>query len=157
MNRDKIIEDLKIEEGRKVANGRHYVYRDHMSYATVGYGRMVDRQKGGGLTEAEAIYLLNNDIDTTEAELSHRFPHFSKLDEVRQRALIMMAFQMGVPNVMKFKNMLNALMLGDHKIAAASALNSAWAREQTPDRAQRVAHMLSTGTDPQPQTKGQSK
>ena len=48
MNKDKLLADLKREEGKKVSNGLHYVYRDSKSYLTLGYGCLVDRAAGGG-------------------------------------------------------------------------------------------------------------
>lgn len=147
MNDQKLIDDLKFEEGRRFKNGRHVVYRDHLSYFTLGYGRLVDERLGGGLTEEEALYLLRNDIERTTQELRlHSF--WNQMNEVRQRALIMMMFQLGRTRFLGFKKMLKALEALDFSRAASEALDSKWALIDTPDRARRVAHMILTGNDP---------
>ena len=40
-----------------------HVYDDSLGYSTIGYGRLVDRRKGGGISEDEALYLLKNDVN----------------------------------------------------------------------------------------------
>ena len=52
-----------------------------------------------------------------------------------------MAYQMGVPGLLRFKKMLSALEAGDWKTAEKEALDSLWAR-QTPRRAREVASLL---------------
>lgn len=148
MKRDKLESDLMREEGRVVKKGRHVAYRDHLSYWSLGYGILIDARRGGGITEAEARYLLNNRIQEIIEELQHRLPVFGTLDEARQRALIMMAFQLGVTGTLEFKQMIAALERKDYLAAGRAALASKWAREDSPARAARTAHLLKTGKDP---------
>ena len=63
----------------------------------------------------------------------------------RQRALVNMCFQMGTQGLTKFRKMIDAIMRDDWATARVEALNSKWARSDSPTRAQRVAHMLERG------------
>ena len=63
----------------------------------------------------------------------------------RQRALVNMCFQMGTQGLAKFRKMVAAIMRDDWATAQAEALDSKWARSDSPARAQRVAHMLGRG------------
>ena len=135
---------LHRDEGAVIVNGRHAVYDDHLGFATIGYGRLVDRRRGGGLTDAEAEFLLANDIERVTRDLTIRLPWFSDLDEPRQGALINMAFQLGVNGLLKFKRTLAHCEAGDWEKAEREALNSNWAK-QTPNRAHRVTQQLRTG------------
>jgi lysozyme len=48
---------LEDEEGRVP-----HAYPDSLGYWTIGVGRLIDRRKGGGLSDDEIDYLLANDI-----------------------------------------------------------------------------------------------
>jgi len=65
-------------------------------------------------------------------------------DEIRQCALLNMAYQMGLVGLNKFRNMLTAILNKDFNKAADEALDSRWAR-QTPERAGRVSRLIRTG------------
>jgi len=58
-----------------------------------------------------------------------------------RRALLNMAYQLGVSGLLNFSKMLTALQAGDREEAAREALDSLWAK-QTPNRARRVALLL---------------
>ena len=135
---------LHRDEGAVIVNGRHVVYDDHLGFATIGYGRLVDQRRGGGLSDAEAEFLLSNDIERVARDLTIRLPWFSDLDEPRQGALINMAFQLGVNGLLAFRKTLPLIEAGKWDDAAAEALRSAWAR-QTPNRAKRIAQQIRTG------------
>lgn len=137
----KITADLKRDEGIVP-----YAYQDHLSFWTIGVGRLIDQRKGGGLSPDEIDYLLANDIKRKWADLVKALPWVEKLDEVRQRALLNMCFQLGINGLLGFKNTLELIRLGKYAEAAQNALKSKWA-EQTPNRAKRVASMIATGQD----------
>lgn len=118
-----------------------HAYRDHLGYWTIGVGRLIDKRRGGGISEDEARYLLGNDIHRVCMDLGEALPWWHDLSEPRQRALANMAFQLGVSGLLRFKRMLAALEAGEWGKAYGEALDSAWAK-QTPERAQRVAKML---------------
>lgn len=133
-----------------------YAYQDHLGYWTIGVGRLIDKRKGGRLTDAEINVLLANDIAEKRAQLA-RDPDTAaawervKGDPVRAVALLSMGFQMGVgasgkddAGLSGFDSSLALVAAGRFADAAASMLKSLWAK-QTPERAQRVAAMLKTG------------
>lgn len=122
-----------------------HAYQDHLGYWTIGIGRLIDKRKGGGITRAEALYLLDNDIARVVAALS-RQPWWAavKDDEVRRNVIISMAFQMGVEGLLGFVNTLRAVSERRWKDAAAGMAASKWAT-QTPDRAARLIGMMDTG------------
>lgn len=140
-DRAKLTADLKRDEG----NIRH-AYTDSLGYLTIGVGRLVDQRRGGGLSPAEIDYLLANDIDNKSKMLAIALPWFTGLDEVRQRALLNLAFQLGIGGLLNFKNTLAHLQAGRYREAATNALLSNWAA-QTPSRARRIARMIETGKD----------
>lgn len=121
-----------------------HAYQDHLGYWTIGVGRLIDKRKGGGLSRDEMQYLLNNDIRNKEKEVLDALPWIAKLDEARQCVFFMMAFQMGIEGLLKFKNTLAKARAGDYAGASASMLKSLWAK-QTPNRAKRIANMMKTG------------
>lgn len=139
-----LTKQLHRDEGEVKDGGKHVVYEDHLGYATLGYGRLVDHRRGGGITDEEADYLLANDIQNRKEQLSYRLPWFGKLNEARQGALINMAFQLGVNGLLAFKQTLALLQAGKYQEAARECLRSNWAN-QTPQRAQRVAKQIETG------------
>ena len=63
----------------------------------------IDHIFSDGITEADAMYLAQNDVQIVEEELVRAHPCVEELDAVRQLVLIDMAFNMGVPRLCKFK------------------------------------------------------
>jgi lysozyme len=140
------LEELLIrEEGKKIRNGRHVAYQDHLGYWTIGYGQLIDERKGGGLTEKQARMLLQDAIVEKESELDAHLPWWRNLSETRRIVLIAMAFQLGTDGVLQFKNTLAALQSGDYLKAANGIRSSLWA-QQTPNRARRMALAIETDT-----------
>ena len=73
---------------------------------------------------------------------------FERMAEPRQRALANMCFQMGTGRLAGFQRMIAATFKGDWLQASIEALDSKWARKDSPNRARRVAEMIRTGTEP---------
>lgn len=136
----KIIEQLRRDEGEVF-----HVYDDHLGFATIGVGRLLDKRKGGGISPAESAYLLNNDVARVDADLRSRLSWYGQLDEIRQAALINMGFQLGTAGLMEFKRSLECIRDGRFAEAETHLLNSLWAK-QTPARARRVARQIVTGS-----------
>ena len=139
--RARLRRDLIRDEGLKL-----HAYQDHLGFWTIGVGRLIDKRKGGGIAEDEAHFLLDNDIDHCLDDLKTRYPWVIGLDEARQRALCNMRFQLGAVGLAKFKATLAELERHDYEAAADHMLHSLWAR-QTPQRAQRIAHLVRRGWD----------
>lgn len=134
-----LAEMLEDEEARV----RH-AYLDSEGYLTIGIGRLIDKKKGGGLSDDEIDYLLANDIRNKTREVLKALPWVADLDEVRRNVLIAMSFQMGTDGLLKFVNTLAMVKAERYDSAAKGMLNSLWAR-QTPKRAVRMAEMMRTG------------
>lgn len=117
---------------------REELYEDHLGYLTIGYGFLVDPRKGGKLPRPVADFWLRWEVGRRREELERALPWFAGLPTGVQIALLNMAYQLGVPGLLKFRRMLAALEMGRREEAAEEALDSLWAR-QTPGRAQRVA------------------
>ena len=133
-----IVDQLRRDEGESPT-----CYQDHLGYWTIGVGRLIDAKKGGGLRPDEISYLLNNDIISRREALKAALPFFAELSSARQGVLINMAFNMGVANLLKFKQMLAAVEAKHWGIAAKEMLDSNWAR-QVPKRAVRLASQMET-------------
>lgn len=137
--RENIIRSLRGEEGEVL-----HEYKDHLGYSTIGVGRLIDNRKGGGITEEESAYLLNNDVTKIVEQLDKRLSWWTKLDDARKGVLVNMAFQMGVDGLLGFKNTLKMIESGQYEAAARGMLQSKWAL-QTPSRAKRMAEQMRTG------------
>ncbi len=122
-----------------------HAYEDHLGYLTIGVGRLIDKRKGGGITQEESRYLLRNDIVRRAAQCEQRFEWWNNVDDVRQSAVVCMAFQLGINGVANFRKMCAALRIRDYNTAAIEMLDSTWAKEQTPARAKRMAQIMRTG------------
>lgn len=121
-----------------------HAYQDHLGFWTIGYGRLIDERRGGGISEDEALVLLRNDINRVEGDLQSRVTYWHDLPLTKRQALLNMAFQLGVGGLMQFRRMWAAIARRDWDAAAREALNSRWAK-QTPNRAKEVAEMLRNG------------
>ena len=97
-----------------------------------------------GITEADAVYLAQNDVQIVEEELVRAHPCVDRLDAVRQLILVDMAFNMGVPRLGKFKKMWAAIHENNFEEAAKEMLDSRWAN-QVKSRATKLAHAMHTG------------
>ena len=139
MNRDLMKLELKQDEGF-VGNA----YQDSEGYLTIGYGRLIDKRKAGGISEAEADVLLENDIVIRENLLRKSIKFWDQLSDARQRALLNMSFQMGVNGLLGFGRTMLLLGASRFEEAAAEALRSEWATKY-PLRAKRVTEMIRTG------------
>lgn len=133
---DELIRELRRDEGV-----RRKPYRDTVGKLTIGVGRNLDDV---GLFDDEVDYLLRNDIDRAVDDLDRVMPWWRKLSARRQRVLVNMCFNMGLPTLLTFKNTLRAVEEGRYGDAADGMLASKWAR-QVGARAQRLAEMMRQG------------
>jgi len=137
---------LKLDLLKRDEGFRAYAYQDHLGYWTIGYGRMIDKAKGGGISREEAEHLLWNDVRQREDVLMELFPWYLGLSEVRQAVLLSMAFQLGISGLLAFKNTLRAVQEGRFDDAADGMMRSKWAT-QTPGRAFRLSEAMRTNDE----------
>ena len=129
---------VKADEGF-----RGQMYRDSLGNWTIGYGRLLEPSRGGGISKDEAEYLLSNDLRTAE-RLCEAMPAYEDLSPVRQAVLIAMCFTMGAVALRGFTRMFAALEQQAYEQAAFEMLDSRWAR-QVKGRAHRLAQQMKTG------------
>jgi len=133
-----LLAQLKVDEGVRL-----YAYQDSLGYLTIGYGRLIDRRKGGQISQGEAEYLLGNDINRTENELA-QYAWFTSQDSVRQAAITNMAFNLGVAGLLHFPHFLGYLQAKQYESAAAELVNTPW-HTQVGARADRIIAMITKG------------
>ena len=156
-DKDKLMKKLVAHEGLRLQ-----VYKDTLGIDTIGIGRnlqdrgiskeeldeldipSIDHVYQYGITEADAMFLAQNDVQIVEEELLRAHPCVEKLDAVRQLILIDMAFNLGVPRLCKFKKMWAAVHEEKFDVAAKEMLDSRWAN-QVKSRATKLANAMHNG------------
>lgn len=128
--------DLMKHEGVK-----RYPYKCTAGKLTIGVGRNLDDR---GLSDEEIQYLLDNDIDSVEREIYRAVPSFDSLTENRQRALLNLAFNIGIPRMLTFKRMLAAIRDNDFEAAGKELIDSRY-EKQVGQRAYDVRKLLVEG------------
>jgi len=137
MDFERFIRDLKDDEGFRAT-----AYLDSEGRLTVGYGLCIDEAvPGAGIAEDEAEMIARMRARKVQRAVAAAVDGFDGLPDPVQRALVNMAYQMGVDGLRGFRNMLAAIDAGDYATAADEGLDSRWAR-QTPARAKKVTDMI---------------
>ena len=128
---------LVLHEGKKSKP-----YMDTVGKITIGIGRNLTDV---GVSEATISQMFNEDLSKTLTFLTTRCPWWLALDDVRQRAIADMTFNL-MGKILDFKRMIAALEAKDWTKASNELLNSTFAT-QTGKRAKTLAHMILTGKD----------
>lgn len=149
-----------FDEGSK-----NTIYKDTRGYWTIGIGHLVTtapalnsavaildstlgRSTKGVITSIEVERLFQQDLSKALSSVkanSVLAPIYAGLDEVRQMALLNMVFQMGATGVASFKNSLTLVLNKSYNLAGTNLRKSKW-YSQTPNRAERVIKVLTSGT-----------
>ncbi|MFT6778783.1 MAG: lysozyme [Paraglaciecola sp.] len=116
-------------------------YKCTSNKLTIGVGRNLEAK---GISEDEAMAMLDNDIVYFEEQLRRRIPSIRDITHTRQAVLVNMAFNLGVNGLLQFKNMLKALINEDFEEAATQLLDSRYAK-QVGRRAHELAEQLKSG------------
>lgn len=164
MNAKRLAEQLLLHEGLK-----EKAYRDTLGFWTVGVGynlaargkteleRVIGRSLPSDyaqiqITKGEALCMLNEDIRRIERRVVALFPTYLGLDEVRQRVVMDMAFNMGT-KTLGFVDTIDAIKKQDWPRVSRNLFRSRWARQVDDGeggrfgRADRLAKMMLTGQD----------
>ena len=131
-----LTELLKKHEGVK-----YELYKCTSDKWTIGVGRNLEDV---GISEEEADYLLQNDIERTIELMDDYIPWHDNLDLVRHEALVNFVFNVGIGTAMKFKKAMSALEEGNYDVAADEMMDSNWSK-QVGHRAVEVTQMIRTG------------
>jgi len=134
---EKLREQLIEHEGM-----RRYPYRCTAGKLTIGVGRNIQER---GISEAEAIYLLNNDIEDCVADCHVIFPDFDSLTENRQVALLDLRFNLGPGTFRTFKRMIAAVRRGDYASAAVELKKSRWSGQVGKSRSGKIIEQMRDG------------
>ena len=108
---------------------------------TIGIGRNL---RGNGISEAEAIVLCSNDVESCRCDLMDLIPDFWNLSKTRRHALINMRFNLGPQRFREFEKFLLALEGKRYDIAGDEMLRSRW-EQQVGIRAHELADMIRKG------------
>lgn len=123
------VEDIKNEEGFKGV-----VYKCTEGFDTIGYGTKLP------LTKEEATLLLEYRLGKLKSELNSSLYALEAPNEVWD-ILYNMAYQLGVPGLLKFEKFFKALHSKNYNKASIEMLDSRWAK-QTPNRAKRLSDRM---------------
>ena len=119
---------------------RNMIYYDSLGIPTIGVGRNL---KDRGVTNAEALFMLNNDIVDFTQQLSDRLYWFDAQPDQAKLVLIDMAFNLGLAGLLQFHNTLEHIKNGDYKNAGIEMKNSHWYNE-VPNRADDLINILNS-------------
>ena len=126
---------IKKHEGLRLTE-----YDDTTGHNTIGYGwNLASKSLPEGIghivngkltiTQSEADKLLDKSMLLHWANLNLELPWVSTLNNWRQAVLLDMAFNMGVPTLLTFKNTLSLIKYGDYDGASRLMLQSTWAKQ----------------------------
>jgi lysozyme len=143
MDREVLKAELTRDEGVKLVS-----YQDSVGLWTIGVGHLLgSRRRMTEITVPECSALLDADIDYAEGTVKMLFYAYSawqelKVEQVRSRALVNMAFNLG-GRLAGFKKFIAAVNARDWTTAGVEMMDSKWA-DQVGARAARLRKMIET-------------
>jgi len=117
---DKLIAEIKRHEGF-----RPMAYRDTEGFLTIGYGLNLD----DGISEPLAAHILEWQVNDRSKALAGIIPFWKDLSKNRQEVLINMAFNLGIPRLLKFQRMLEAARKGNISGVCSEMKDSRWYKQ----------------------------
>jgi len=137
VNLHHIAGELKLAEGLSL-----YMYKDTLGNDTIGWGHLMTRP----IPRRAAEIILQQDIIDALSEVQKLVTSkgfiWETLPAEVQKVLILMSFQLGYFKLKGFKKMWKAIGHRNWRNMRVEMLDSKWAREDTPDRAQLTATYL---------------
>ena len=134
---DQLIEQLVLHEGLLTKP-----YRCGEGRLTIGVGRNLDDK---GITKAEALYLLDNDIYECSVDLLRIFPSINQMSPNRKIALIDLRFNLGPEGFRAFILFRSAVERADWGEAAKQLRNSKWFAQVQPTRSALIIKQILEG------------
>jgi lysozyme len=120
------------------------IYPDHLGNATFGIGHLVlptdNLKEGVKYDDTKIMEFFEKDFSQAVKD-SRTFTQEENIDPVAFGCVINMAFQLGLPRLLKFKNFRYHLNKCDYESASSEMLDSLWAK-QTPNRAKELAETM---------------
>ena len=140
MNIDKLKEQIKHSEGVRTT-----AYKDTLNNWTTGVGHLIRLPDEEYLLEKELTDLEVDQIFTTDLNQAiddaRKFIDADSIPEEAFFVVIDMAFNLGLPKLMRFQNFQQALRDKDFVKASFEMLDSLWAK-QLPNRSKRLAKQM---------------
>ena len=127
------IDQIKQDEGF-----REHSYVCTAGKLTIGYGYNLEQ----GMSEEIAEIILEACIRNVFDEIKRKLSYWMWLPLECRAVLVNMGYQMGVSGLLKFKNMLKHMENDEWEEAADEMLDSKWARQDSPERALRLADRI---------------
>lgn len=143
-NLNRLVTELERDEGV-----RRVPYVDTTGHRTIGVGHNLDAKPLPNgwtppLDDGQIRALLLADLQGVFDDLDRTLPWWRDLNDVRQRVIANMCFNLGLGKLLGFRNTLIAMRQGRYSDAAAGMLGSRWAA-QVGSRAHRLAAAMKTG------------
>lgn len=140
MNINKLKEQIKHSEGVRTT-----AYKDTLNNWTTGVGHLIKLPDEEYLLEKELTDLEVDQIFTTDLNQAiddaRKFIDADSIPEEAFFVVVDMAFNLGLPKLMRFQNFQQALRDQDYKKASFEMLDSLWAK-QLPNRSKRLAKQM---------------
>ena len=139
MNIEKLKDEIQKEEGY-----RDTIYKDHLGFATIGYGHLVrpsdNFKEGVKYDRKRLLKVFDYDFQISYQDSMDLCKDLDIHDEAKE-IIIHMCFQLGKPKTTKFKKMFEALRNKDYIEAGLHMESSLWAK-QTPNRVMRLSEKM---------------
>lgn len=116
-------------------------YRDTKGIWTIGHGTNLQELT---IDRATAERWFADKLAVSEREAS-RFMFYAAQTPARQRVLVELIYNMGLPKVLGFVKFLRAMADGDYVAAHRELLDSDWATQVGPTRSNRLADTILQG------------
>ena len=139
MNTEKQFHEKLTDQLTKHEGLRLKPYHCTAGKLTIGIGRNLEDK---GITEKEAVMLLENDIQECIQDLKTIFQAFDLLPEPARRVLVDMRFNLGPNRFRHFKKMIRAVNEQNFTQAATEMKDSRW-YTQVGQRARTLVKMMS--------------
>ena len=136
---EKLRKELENDEGKV-----NSIYLCSESHPTFGIGHLVRKEDpeygkevGTEVSEERVISAFEDDVATTISDCAKIFRNWDSLPEEARLVTANMCFQLGMPNLKKFKKTIDACNRGAWSEMASEMRNSRW-HKQTTARAERL-------------------
>ena len=139
MNIEKLKDEIQKEEGY-----RDTIYKDHLGFATIGYGHLVrpsdNFKECVKYDRKRLLKVFDYDFQISYQDSMDLCKDLDIPDEAKE-IIIHMCFQLGKPKTTKFKKMFEALRNKDYIEAGLQMESSLWAK-QTQNRVMRLSEKM---------------
>ncbi len=138
-----MIEELKKMLVRHEDEVNH-AYQDSEGFWTIGVGHLIDERKGGKISHAASMFILDEDVNSVIGQCDRAFEWFDDLDEARKIVVLNMVFNLGLYGFKEFKKTIAFIEQGLYISASEEMKDSKWYR-QVGKRGDELSKIMLTG------------